>query len=69
MKGVDAQVTPHSAITYKQLNEKFNGELERSSLVEQIFNPLGKPMPFFVPHQMILGRKDLAFGKQHLKVK
>jgi hypothetical protein len=52
VKGVDAQVTPHSSITYKQLFEKFSVELERSTLVAQTFNPLGKPMPFFVPHQI-----------------
>lgn len=52
VRGVDAQVTPHSAVTYKQIYEKFSSELEQSNLVAQTFSPLGKPMPFFVPHQI-----------------
>jgi hypothetical protein len=52
VSGSNTLVTPHSTVTYQQLNHLFNRELSESDLAGQVFSPLGKPLPFFVPHQI-----------------
>ncbi len=35
---------------FSRIHDLFLNGLEKTNLVAQVFNPLGKPIPFFVPH-------------------
>lgn len=50
INGVDVQVTQHQSITYKELNLLFSKVLDQTELASITYNPIGKPIPFFVPH-------------------